>query len=163
MKTFTQYYFTKALFFFIWIFLCSAISFPSNPIENKKFSKSLGLQQQKKVERLENRLKHSESEVKSAKIKDKIKKIKYGQQGDALGLAALISGILSILLSVAVLTFLGIDWQILVFVGLLLGAAAIIVGIVDLRYTDFPGQAFAAMIAGGLGIIAGIIALVIVK
>ena len=106
-------------------------------------------------------MKHSESEVKSAKIKDKIKKIKYGQQGDALGLAALISGILSILLSVVFLAFLSIDWQILVFVGLLLGAAAIIIGIVDLRYTDFPGQAFAAMIAGGLGIIAGIIALIV--
>jgi uncharacterized membrane protein HdeD (DUF308 family) len=52
---------------------------------------------------------------------------------------------------------------ILVFIGLLLGAAAIIIGIVDLRYTDMPGQAYAAIVAGGLGLIAAIIALIFVK
>jgi uncharacterized membrane protein len=141
------------------IFFSSAASLPVSPTQEKAFSKV----QKSKLERLEKKLEKSNNPIKKEKIKDKIRKIKYGQEGDALGLAALIVGILSILLSVAVLAFLGIEWQLLVFVGLLLGAAAIIIGIVDLRYTDMPGQAYAAMVAGGLGIVAGIIALIVVK
>lgn len=132
---------------------------PVSPTQEKAFSKV----QKSKLERLEKKLEKSNNPIKKEKIKDKIRKKKYGQEGDALGLAALIVGILSILLSVAVLAFLGIEWQLLVFVGLLLGAAAIIIGIVDLRYTDMPGQAYAAMVTGGLGIVAGIIALIVVK
>jgi uncharacterized membrane protein len=141
------------------IFFSSAASLPVSPTQEKALSKV----QKSKLERLEKKLEKSNNPIKKEKIKDKIRKIKYGQEGDALGLAALIVGILSILLSVAVLAFLGIEWQLLVFVGLLLGAAAIIIGIVDLRYTDMPGQAYAAMVAGGLGIVAGIIALIVVK
>jgi uncharacterized membrane protein len=141
------------------IFFSSAASLPVSPTQEKAFSKV----QKSKLERLEKKLEKSNNPIKKEKIKDKIRKIKYGQEGDALGLAALIVGILSILLSVAVLAFLGIEWQLLVFVGLLVGAAAIIIAIVDLRYTDMPGQAYAAMVAGGLGIIAGIIALIVVK
>jgi uncharacterized membrane protein len=143
----------------VWIFFSSAASLPVSPTQEKAFSKV----QKSKLERLEKKLEKSNNPIKKEKIKDKIRKIKYGQEGDALGLAALIVGILSILLSVAVLAFLGIEWQLLVFVGLLLGAAAIIIGIVDLRYTDMPGQAYAAMVTGGLGIVAGIIALIVVK
>jgi uncharacterized membrane protein len=141
------------------IFFSSAASLPVSPTQEKAFSKV----QKSKLERLEKKLEKSNNPIKKEKIKDKIRKIKYGQEGDALGLAALIVGILSILLSVAVLAFLGIEWQLLVFVGLLVGAAAIIIAIVDLRYTDMPGQAYAAMVTGGLGIVAGIIALIVVK
>ncbi len=143
-----------------WFFF-SAASFPTEPISKKETV--LSKAQKVKLEKLEKRLEKASNPARKSRIKEKIKKITYGEQGDALGLAALIGGIISILLSVAVLTFLGMEWQLLVFIGLLLGAAAIIIGIVDLRYTDMPGQAFAAMVAGGLGIIAGIIALILVK
>ena len=144
--------------------VCIFFSSASMPIEPKQekqivFSKA----KKSKLERLEMRLEKSANPAKIEKIKTKIRKIKFGQQGDALGLVALIAGILSILLSVAVLAFLGMELQLLVFAGLLLGAAAIIIGIVDLRYTDMPGQAYTAMVAGGLGVIAGIIALIVVK
>jgi hypothetical protein len=142
----------------MWFFFSSA-SFPIEPLDKKGHS----LSKSKKVEKLERRLEKVSNPEKKARIKEKIKKITYGEQGDALGLAALISGIISILLSIAVLAFLGIELQLLVFIGLLLGAAAIIIGIVDLRYTDMPGQAYAAIVAGGLGLIAAIIALIFVK
>jgi hypothetical protein len=142
----------------MWFFFSSA-SFPTEPLDKKGHS----LSKSKKVEKLERRLEKVSNPEKKARIKEKIKKITYGEQGDALGLAALISGIISILLSIAVLAFLGIELQLLVFIGLLLGAAAIIIGIVDLRYTDMPGQAYAAIVAGGLGLIAAIIALIFVK
>jgi hypothetical protein len=145
----------------VWMFFCSAALLPTEPpLESAFYNDNI---QKTKLERLEKKLERVSNPLKKEKIKDKIRKIKYGQEGDALGLAALIAGILSILLCVAVLAFLGIAWQLLVFVGLMLGAAAIIVGIVDLRYTDMPGQAYAAMVAGGLGIVAGIIALIVVK
>jgi len=144
--------------------VCLFFSSASLPVDQKQEKEiSLSKAKKSKLERLELKLEKSANPVKIEKIKKKIRKIKYGQQGDALGLAALIGGIFSILLSVAVLAFLGIAWQMLVFVGLLLGAAAIIIGIVDLRYTDMPWQAYAAMVVGGLGIIAGIIALIVVK
>jgi hypothetical protein len=145
----------------VWIFFSSAALLPSESPHEKVLPYSKV--QKTKLERLEKKLERVSNPLKKEKIKDKIRKIKYGQEGDALGLAALIAGILSILLCVAVLAFLGIAWQLLVFVGLMLGAAAIIIGIVDLRYTDMPGQAYAAMVAGGLGIVAGIIALIVVK
>ncbi len=160
MKIFLRYSFCFTLLAGLW-FLFSSASFPTEPINKKEHS--LSKSQKVKLEKLERRLEKVSSPEKKARIKEKIKKITYGEQGDALGLAALIGGILSILLSVAVLTFLGIEWQLLVFIGLLLGAAAIIIGIVDLRYTDMPGQAYAAMVVGGLGLIAGIIALILVK
>ena len=142
----------------MWFFFSSA-SFPIEPLDKKGH----GLSKSKKVEKLERRLEKVSNPEKKARIKEKIKKITYGEQGDALGLAALISGIISILLSIAVLAFLGIELQLLVFIGLLLGAAAIIIGTVDLRYTDMIGQAYAAIVAGGLGLIAAIIALIFVK
>lgn len=160
MKTIFRFNLFLLILTAVCMFFCSA-SLPVEPKIEKEitFNKT----KKSKLERLEVKLQKSSNPVKIEKIKKKIRKTKYGQQGDALGLAALISGIFSILLSVAVLAFLGIAWQMLVFVGLLLGAAAIIIGIVDLRYTDMPGQAYAAMVVGGLGLIAGIIALIVVK
>jgi hypothetical protein len=161
MKSFFRSSLCLFLLTAIWMFFSSAASLPASSAHDKEIS--LSKAQKSKLEKLEKKLEHISNPLKKEKIEKKIRKIKYGQQGDALGLAALIGGILSVLLSVAVLAFLGIEWQLLVFVGLLLGAAAIIIGIVDLRYTDMPGQAYAAMVAGGLGIIAGIIALIVVK
>jgi len=158
MKLFLRYSFCFTIMTAMWFFFSSA-SFPTEPLDKKGHS----LSKSKKVEKLERRLEKVSNPEKKARIKEKIKKITYGEQGDALGLAALISGIISILLSIAVLAFLGIELQLLVFIGLLLGAAAIIIGIVDLRYTDMPGQAYAAIVAGGLGLIAAIIALIFVK
>jgi hypothetical protein len=160
MKLFLRFSLCLTLMTACWFFF-SAASFPTEPISKKETV--LSKAQKVKLEKLEKRLEKASNPARKSRIKEKIKKITYGEQGDALGLAALIGGIISILLSVAVLTFLGMEWQLLVFIGLLLGAAAIIIGIVDLRYTDMPGQAFAAMVAGGLGIIAGIIALILVK
>jgi len=160
MKTIFRFNLFLLLMAVVCIFFSSA-SMPIEPKQEKQivFSKA----KKSKLERLEMRLEKSANPAKIEKIKTKIRKIKFGQQGDALGLVALIAGILSILLSVAVLAFLGMELQLLVFAGLLLGAAAIIIGIVDLRYTDMPGQAYTAMVAGGLGVIAGIIALIVVK
>lgn len=152
-----------ALLMGLWLFFSSAASLPVEPTTTTTTGHSLSQTAQKKVEKLEKRLEKTKKAKKKARLEKRIKKITYGEQGDALGLAALVAGIFSILMSVAVLAFLGIEWQLLVFIGMLLGAAAIIVAIVDLRYTDMPGQAWAAMIIGGLGLIAGIIALVIVK
>ena len=160
MKSILRYSFSFVFLLAVWTFFSSAAI---SPIEPSKKEQQLSKAQKSKLEKLEVKYKKTFNPNKKEKINDKIKKIKYGEQGDALGLAALIVGILSILLSAAVLAFLGIEWQLLVFVGLLLGAAAIIIGIVDLRYTDMPGQAYTAIVAGGLGLIAGIIALIVVK
>lgn len=126
-------------------------------------SEKVAKQQEWKIQQLEVRIEKTRSPKKQARLAKRLKKIKYGEQGDALGLAALLGGIVGILLSLAVLLFLGIEWNLLIFVGLLFGIAAIIFAIVDIRYTNMPGQAIAAMIAGGLAIVAGIIALVLVK
>lgn len=160
MKSILRYSFSFIFLLAVWTFFSSAANFP---IEPSKKEQQLSKAQKSKLEKLELKYKKTLNPNKKERLKDKIRKIKYGEQGDALGLAALIGGILSILLSAAVLAFLGIEWQLLVFVGLLIGAAAIIIGIVDLRYTDMPGQAYAAIVAGGLGLIAGIIALIVVK
>jgi len=152
-----------ALFMGLWLFFSSAASLPTVPSNPTTEVVSLSQTQQNKIKKLEKRLVKAKNAKKKARLENRIRKITYGEQGDALGLAALVVGIISILMSVAVLAFLGIEWQLLVFIGMLLGAAAIIVAIVDLRYTDMFGQAWAAMIVGGLGLIAGIIALVIVK
>jgi hypothetical protein len=162
MKTILRLSYSWTLLLVIWIFFTSSVALPTEPINSIK-KEHLSKAQKSRVEKLEKRLEGTVNLQKRAKIEKRLRKINYGQQGDALGLAALVGAILSILLSLAVLLFLGIDWQLLVFIGLLLGAAAIIIGIVDLRYTDMPGQAYAAMVAGGLGIIAGIIALIVVK
>lgn len=159
MKSILPYSFSFIFLLAVWTFFSSAATFPIEPSKKEHLSKA----QKSKLEKLEVKYEKTLNPNKKERLKDKIKKIKYGEQGDALGLAALIGGILSILLCAAVLAFLGIEWQLLVFVGLLLGAAAIIIGIVDLRYTDMPGQAYAAIVAGGLGLIAGIIALIVVK
>ena len=142
-------------------FFCSASVLP---VEGRDAKKEKKIQKQEtKIKKIEAQLESANRTKKKEKLQKRIQKIKYGQQGDALGLAALLGGIVAILLSLAVLIFLGIEWQLLIFIGLLLGAAAIIFGIVDLRYTDMPGQAFAAIIAGGLAIVEGIVPLIIVK
>lgn len=159
MKNLQLFVFNVFIFSFVWLFFCSASSFP---VEPPKETIKLTHNQILKIKRLETKLKKAEG-AKRIKIEKRIKKIKYGERGDALGLAALVAGILSILLSIIVLAFLGMEWQLLVFIGLLLGAASIIAAIVDLRYTDMPGQAYAAIIAGGLGLIAGALALIFLK
>jgi hypothetical protein len=161
MKSILRYSLSFILLIFLWTFFSAAVSAPLEPISKKE--QNLSKAKRTKLERLKKKYEQISNPIKKEKIKDKIRKIKYGEQGDALGLAALIGGILSILLSAAVLAFLGIEWQLLVFLGLLIGAAAIIIGILDLRYTDMPGQAYAAIVAGGLGLVAGIIALIVVK
>lgn len=161
MKQIQHLTFLTSLFFAVCIFFCSASVLP---VEGRGAKKEKKIQKQEtKIKKIEAQLASTTRAKKKEKLQKRIKRVKYGERGDALGLAALLGGIVAILLSLAVLIFLGIEWKLLIFIGLLLGAAAIIFGIVDLRYTDMPGQAFAAIIAGGLAIVAGIIALIVVK
>ncbi len=147
---------------FLWslcFLLCSAAAIPdAGIVPNEVDSKS-----SKKIERLEQRQQQAKTKKQQLRIEQKLRKIKYGGQGDALGLAALLGGIVSVLLSLAVMIFLGVEWQLLVYLGLLLGIGAIIFGLVDLRYTDMPGQAWAAIIIGAVGVVLGVVALIVVK